>query len=91
MSWIGLVGSICLSLCAVPQCFKAWKTKSVEDLSWGFLALWGTGEILLLGYIITDLGADVYMVFNYGINLVCIGFLLGCKLFYSKELLFSRK
>jgi MtN3 and saliva related transmembrane protein len=34
----------------IPQVVKSWKTKSMHDLSWGWLALFTTADILWVIY-----------------------------------------
>jgi MtN3 and saliva related transmembrane protein len=34
----------------IPQVIKSWKTKSLHDLSWGWLALFTTADILWIVY-----------------------------------------
>ena len=70
---IGWLGASILSICAVPQVVKTWKTKSAGDLSWLFLWFWFWGEILTLIYIVIgDFKIGVFhiplylnYVFNY--------------------------
>lgn len=78
---VGGLGSFMLAVCAVPQCLEAWRTGHVFGLSWGFLGLWGGGEVLLLIYNALELGLDPWLTLNYGINLLCICYLCLKKVY----------
>mmetsp|Transcript_50793 Transcript_50793/g.99564 ORF Transcript_50793/g.99564 Transcript_50793/m.99564 type:complete len:161 (-) Transcript_50793:1133-1615(-) len=43
--YFGLLGGIFLCLMMLPQLYKAYKTKSTGDLSWGFLFVYSLGLI----------------------------------------------
>lgn len=67
---VGWIGGVCFALCAVPQAVKAWRSRSTDDLSWGFLGMWLVGEICMLAYVIPTGNAP--LLFNYAGNLVCL-------------------
>jgi MtN3 and saliva related transmembrane protein len=51
--WTTVIGSIAAcgtTLAWLPQVLKTWKTRSAEDFSWGYLALFTTGVALWLVY-----------------------------------------
>ena len=51
--WTTVIGSVAAfgTTCAwLPQVFKTWKTRSAEDFSWGYLALFSTGVALWFVY-----------------------------------------
>ena len=81
--FIGWVGGAMLSLCAVPQVYRTWRTKSAGDLSWGFLLLWFFGEILTFAYIIiSDVmnGLTHYPLYlNYFFNTTLVIYLIYAK------------
>lgn len=73
---IGWVGGICLALCAVPEVIKTLKNGQCS-VGWGMLLLWGVGEVLVLVSIFhLDIG---FLIFNYLINIICIGILMYYK------------
>ncbi len=86
---IGWIGSIALSICAIPQVIKTWKTKSANDLSWGFLLLWFKGEILTFAYILySDYASQVYhlpLYVNYVFNSALVVYLIYAKHYYSHK------
>ena len=83
---IGWLGGIFLSICALPQVIKTYRTKKIQDLSWGFLLLWFSGEILTLVYIISgDWSVKIYhppLYLNYGLNIALLFYLLYAKVRY---------
>lgn len=68
MDFIGWAGGICLALCGAPLAYRAWKDKFI-DIDKPFLFLWTLGEILTLAYVL----GNWPLVFNYSINLLCLG------------------
>ena len=80
---VGWAGSIMLSLCAVPQVYRTWKTQSAGDLSWGFLLLWFFGEILTFAYIIaSDYMNNIVhlpLYLNYFFNTLLVIYLIYAK------------
>ena len=75
---IGWIGSIMLGICAYPQLMHTIRTKDASGLSWGFLALWGFGEIFTLIYVIPELNYP--LICNYTLNCVIISVLVHYKL-----------
>ena len=71
MNWNDILwlGSVCFALCGIEPAWIAWKTKR-SDLPWSLLVLWFFGELI---YIINSFVIDSYaMLFNYGINFICL-------------------
>jgi uncharacterized protein with PQ loop repeat len=68
---LGWVGSLCLGLCALPQAYHSWRTKSSAGLSLTFLLLWIVGEIATLAYILLTT-AQLPLIVNYTVNLICL-------------------
>jgi len=73
---IGWLGSIMLGICAYPQLVHTVKTRDTSGLSWGFLALWGFGEIFTLSYVVLNTNYP-YQTFNY--PLIC-NYALNCAI-----------
>lgn len=66
--FVGWVGSVLLAFCGLPQAIECWKRGSAEGVAWGFLVMWGLGEILALVYVFEKF--DMPLVFNYAANIV---------------------
>lgn len=83
---IGWAGSSMLSICAVPQVIRTWRTRKANDLSWGFLLLWFFGEILTLAYILySDIESGDYhfpLYLNYVFNIILVVYLMYARKFY---------
>lgn len=75
---LGLIGSLCLGLCALPQVLHTWRTGDTQGLSWSFLLLWAGGEVALLGYVLLTTRDPVLLV-NYVFNLLCLSSILTVK------------
>lgn len=86
---IGWLGSLLLSFCGLPQAIKTYQTKKADDLSWGFLGMWGAGEIFTFIYVIENnlnKGEFQYpLLANYTINTIIIVYLIYVKLCYKGE------
>ncbi len=74
LAWLGV---FLLSACGIPQAWKAWKTKSSGDISWGFLCMWGIGELCMLPYASYPL--QPILLINYTCNLICIAIIVRYK------------
>jgi uncharacterized protein with PQ loop repeat len=66
---IGWISTLCLTLCGIPELWKAVK-KGRCDLTLGFISLWFMGEILGLAYAIYIQKAPI--IGNYLFN-SCVG------------------
>lgn len=79
----GFTGAFCFAVCALPQIIKALKTKSVTDVSWGFIALSVGGNVFSAVYIYaTNLMTGVWQwpqYFNYGVALALMLVLAALK------------
>lgn len=88
MTVLGWTGSLVLSLSALPQAFKTFKTKETAALSSSFLWMWTIGEIFTFSYIISsDLETGNYQLplyLNYGLNLIIVFYLLYAKAVYKE-------
>lgn len=71
---MGAIGGALLALCAVPE-LVATMRRGRCLLSWGFLAMWGTGEVLLLAYT----WGDWRLALNYGANAAIVAVLVGYR------------
>ena len=75
--WIGWAGSILFAACAIPQAWQSWREGHSRGLSWSFLLLWLSGEVLTIAYVLPKL--DWPLLFNYGANLACLLVILRYK------------
>lgn len=80
---MGWLGSLCLSICGLPQAWMSFKEKSSEGISWGFLLLWGFGELFGIAYVVDK--ADAPLIMNYATNILIIGVILYYKINPRKE------
>jgi uncharacterized protein with PQ loop repeat len=78
MEYIGWIGSILLAFCGLPQAIESWKTKNSDGLTWGFLGMWGMGEIFTIIYIIPKWHWP--LIFNYTANIIFIASILYYKI-----------
>jgi uncharacterized protein with PQ loop repeat len=77
MQTLGWIGSILLAICGLPQAWKSYKEKHSDGISWGFLTLWGLGELFAFVYVLSRL--DYPLIFNMSINLLAISVILYYK------------
>lgn len=76
---IGIIGATMLALCGLPQAWKSFQDKHSDGISWGFLNMWGFGEILVLVYVaLTTL--DWILMANYAVNLIIGGVIVYYKI-----------
>ena len=78
MEYIGWIGSILLAFCGLPQAIESWKTKNSDGLTWGFLGMWGMGEIFTIIYILPKWHWP--LIFNYTANIIFISIILYYKI-----------
>lgn len=74
---LGVIGSICFSVSAVPEVWSAFKTHYV-GVTHGTLMLWSIGELCSLIYVIFK-DRDKIQIMNYFFNLMCIAVLIYYK------------
>jgi uncharacterized protein with PQ loop repeat len=75
---IGLIGSILLALCGLPQAIQSIRTKSSDGISTLFLAMWGVGEVFILAYILLTT-LDLILILNYSFNIVLVAIIAFYK------------
>lgn len=79
---LGLVAGACTTAAVVPQLWKTWKTKEVDDVSPGMFLVLITGLALWLVYgIITS---DIPIIATNGTALLLNGFMLFLFFRYRK-------
>lgn len=72
----GWIGNLALAVCGVPlawDCIRTGAAERIKDLN-AFLALWVTGEIGTLIYVIHL--ADYPLLLNYGANVISLAIVI---------------
>ena len=80
---LGLVAGACTSVAAVPQFFKTWKTKNVQDISTRMFILYVIGNGLWLTYGIFK--SDLPIIITNAIALIINAGMLYLKLRYKNN------
>lgn len=82
MNIFGLIGSILLSLCVVPEMIR-----TIQDgrchLGWGFLIMWYLGEIFSFFYGVSL--SEIPLIMNYGVNLFALTIMTYYKIWGKKK------
>jgi len=78
MEYIGWIGGILLAFCGLPQAIESWKTGKSDGLTWGFLIMWGVGELFTIVYIIPKWHWP--LIFNYTANIIFISIIAYYKI-----------
>lgn len=79
INYIGILGSILLAICSLPQVYQSVKTKSSEGISSMFLLLWGLGEALIIVYVLGTTRDPILLV-NYFFNFLFVAIIAYYKL-----------
>jgi uncharacterized protein with PQ loop repeat len=79
---LGWLASALLSICGLPQAIQSFKQKHSHGLSWGFIALWGFGELFQIIYVIIKMQPPI--IFNAFLNLVIIFVIVYFKIYPKK-------
>lgn len=88
MNTIGLIGSLLLTFCGVPELFRTIKDKRCH-IGWGFLLMWLFGEVFCLFYGFNL--KEIPLIINYTSNLLIVSIMFYFKvknisLFQKKQL-----
>ena len=78
METLGWIGSILLAFCGLPQAIESYKQKCSHGLTWGFILMWFSGELLTLAYVIPKL--DLPLLFNYVTNIIFLSIIIYYKI-----------
>ena len=84
MEIIGWIGSICFSICAMPQAYISYKQGHSRGISVITLLLWSIGEILTL-YYVWNTAFNLPLITNYLFNLSCLSVIITFRLFPRSE------
>lgn len=82
IDFIGWIGGIFLSVCALPQAIKVFKEKHADGTSHGMLMLWFFGEVFTLIYVCCEKWSPP-LILNYSLNIVFMSVILYYKYFYK--------
>jgi uncharacterized protein with PQ loop repeat len=74
----GWLGSVLLAFCGLPQAIESYQNKNSDGLTWGFLLMWGFGEVFTFVFIFPTMMLP--LVFNYTANLIFISIILYYKI-----------
>ena len=77
MNTIGLIGSLLLAFCSIPELYRTIKDGRCH-IGWGFMLMWFFGEVLCLFYVIGL--KELPLILNYGFNVVILIIMLYYKL-----------
>jgi len=75
----GWISSLAFGLSAFPQVLKTYRTKSVDDLATGMLALWIIGEVTGVIYVTGFETLPYPLLTNYIANGIGVGYLTWMK------------
>jgi uncharacterized protein with PQ loop repeat len=78
MEYIGWIGGILLAFCGLPQAIESYKLGHSRGLTWGFLIMWGVGELFTIVYVIPKWHWP--LIFNYTANIIFIGIIVYYKI-----------
>jgi uncharacterized protein with PQ loop repeat len=78
MESIGWFSGIMLAFCGLPQAYHSIKYGNSDGVSWGFLSMWGLGEIFGLIYVVSLSSAP--LTFNYFLNIIFISIIARYKI-----------
>ena len=76
---LGWASTACLALGGIPQAYKTWKDGHSDGLSTGMLALWLSGELFLLAYVICT--KDWPVAVNAGFNVLIAAYISWYKIY----------
>lgn len=84
LTYVGWLGSVLFAICGIPQAWQAYRQGHCEGLSWSFLLLWFFGEVFTIIYVLPKF--DWPLLFNYGVNFLCLLVLL----YYKAKIIFYK-
>jgi len=82
LNTLGWLGGILLAFCALPEVVSTFMTKKC-GLTWGFLLSWYVGE-WLTAIPVFLLIKSPFLMFNYGLNIILITYLIYVKIKQNK-------
>lgn len=78
---IGWIGSICFSVCGIPQACKSIQEGNSSGVSWLFLILWLVGELCTIVYVLMLDELLIPLIVNYILNLGSLLVILYYKMY----------
>lgn len=82
VEWIGILAGIFTTSAAMPQIIKAWKSKKVEDVSWGMFVVLILGVFLWTVYGVIK--GDYPIIITNGISTILNSIMLVLIIKYRK-------
>jgi uncharacterized protein with PQ loop repeat len=82
---LGIIGAILLGACCLPQTIQTIRTRSATDIAWGFIAMWGIGELFMIAYLLTLPNIDYILLANYILNLTLLLPIVAIKMNGEKD------
>lgn len=82
VDWIGILAGIFTTTAAMPQILKAWKSKKVDDISWGMFGVLILGVFLWTVYGVIKM--DYPIIITNGISTILNAIMLGLIIKYRK-------
>ncbi|MBC8770052.1 SemiSWEET transporter [Arenibacter sp. BSSL-BM3] len=80
--WIGILAGIFTTIAAMPQIIKVWKSKKVDDVSWGMFCILILGVFLWTVYGIIK--EDYPIIITNGISTILNSIMLALIIKYRK-------
>jgi len=72
---IGWLGGVLLALCGFPLVVETWQ-KGVNRDNLLFLLIWYLGDWFTIAYVVIQHGLDLPLLFNYGLNISFLTYIL---------------
>ncbi|MGY8914212.1 MAG: SemiSWEET family sugar transporter [Flavobacteriales bacterium] len=82
VDWIGILAGVFTTTAAMPQIIKAWKSKKVDDVSWGMFVVLIIGVGLWTVYGVIKM--DYPIIITNGISTILNSIMLGLIIKYRK-------
>jgi uncharacterized protein with PQ loop repeat len=73
---LGLIGSIALGICNLPQAILSYKNQSSKGISLYTLIIGFLGCATLFLYFLLKLPNEIFLIFNYLFNMACLSTIL---------------
>ena len=81
VDWIGMVAGFCTTLSFLPQVIQVWRTRSVDDISFGMYSTFVFGVCMWLIYGIVS--QQIALIITNVITLGLSGSVLAMKVIYG--------
>lgn len=78
---VGWVAGLLFAFCGAPQAYKSYKEGHSSGISSLLLWMWGSGELLMIVYVLGKHGLDLPLLVNYIMNLFFVLIITKYKIF----------